>query len=64
MIGILELLIILIFCVPWLIAFIDILRSDFQGHAKMIWLIAVILVPFLGAMAYFIIGRKQKIKNE
>jgi hypothetical protein len=64
MIGILELLIILIFCVPWLIAFIDILRNDFQGHAKMIWLIAVILVPFLGAMAYFIMGRKQKIKKE
>lgn len=64
MIGIFELLIIVVFCLPWLIAFIDILRSDFQGHAKMMWLIIVVLVPFLGALAYLIMGRKQKIKKE
>ncbi|MEW6741098.1 MAG: PLDc N-terminal domain-containing protein [Nitrospirota bacterium] len=28
-----------------------------------IWLLAVIFVPLIGSIAYFIIGRKQKIKH-
>lgn len=67
MIGIFELLIIfllVIMVIPWLIALIDILRSDFRNNNKLIWLIAVIFVPFIGAIAYFLIGRKQKKGRE
>ena len=66
MIGIFELLIIflLVMVIPWLIALIDILRSDFDNNNKLIWLTAVIFVPFIGAIAYFLIGRKQKTRKE
>ena len=46
----------------WIIALVDILRSEFSGHNdKLIWVIVVILAPFLGAILYYIIGRRNKI---
>jgi 4-amino-4-deoxy-L-arabinose transferase-like glycosyltransferase len=66
-IGIPELIILLFLLllgIPWIIAFIDILRSDFRDNNKLIWLLAVIFVPFIGLIAYFFIGRKQKIKEK
>ena len=60
--SLLELIILLLLGMfPWIIAFVDILRSDFKGNNKLIWLLAVILVPLIGLIAYFFIGRKQKI---
>jgi hypothetical protein len=66
MIGIYELAVLiflLLIFLPFVIAFIDILRSDFSGNNKIVWLLAVIFVPFIGAVAYLIIGRKQKINT-
>jgi len=60
MIGIYELLLLLIFGVPWIIALVDILRSEFKGNGKIIWLLVVFFLSFVGAIAYFAIGRKQK----
>lgn len=48
--------------IHFIFAFVDILRSEFAGNNKLIWLLSVIFVPFAGSIAYFIIGRKQKIK--
>ena len=64
MIGLPELIILLVLVqgVPWIIAFIDILRNDFAGNNKLIWLLVVIFVPIIGPIAYFFIGRKQKTK--
>jgi len=64
-IGIYELVIMLFFLgfIPFIFAFVDILRSDFEGNNKLIWLLAVIFVPLIGSIAYFIIGRKQKVKT-
>ena len=64
-IGLPELIVLFVlFVVPiWLIAFVDILRSEFTGSNKIVWLLAVILVPFIGPIAYFFIGRKQKAKK-
>jgi hypothetical protein len=42
------------------IAFIDILRSDFEGNNKLIWLLVVIFVPFIGPIAYFFHWSKTK----
>lgn len=66
MIGIMELIVLLVvFCVPlFLIALVDILRSDFKGNDKLIWLIVVIFVPVLGPICYLFIGRKQKIRDK
>jgi len=66
MIGIYELAVLiflLLIFLPFVMAFIDILRSDFSGNNKIVWLLAVIFVPLIGAVAYLIIGRKQKINT-
>lgn len=45
-----------------LIALIDILRNEFTGSNKIVWVIVVLLFPFLGAILYFLIGSGQKIR--
>ena len=49
-------LIITIYCL------LDITRSNFQDSSnKIIWAIIVLLAPVIGALAYLVWGRKQKI---
>jgi hypothetical protein len=62
-IGVFEIIILVLLfgVIPWLFAFVDILKNDFKGNDKLVWLLAVIFVPFFGFTAYFFIGRKQKI---
>ncbi|MBM4351004.1 MAG: hypothetical protein FJ106_14095, partial [Deltaproteobacteria bacterium] len=51
-IGLPELAWIILFVVflPFVIAFIDILKSDYEGNNKLIWLLAVIFVPLIGSI--------------
>lgn len=49
--------------IPTLIALIDILKSDFKGNNKVVWLLVVLFINFFGAILYFLIGRQQKIKS-
>ena len=60
-IGAPQLILILFVVMPTIIALIDILRNEFSGNNKIIWLLVVLLGCFLGALLYFIIGRKQKL---
>jgi hypothetical protein len=53
---------ILVFILP-LIALVDILKNNFEGDSKLIWVIVVIFLPIMGSILYFLIGRNQKIKN-
>jgi hypothetical protein len=47
----------------WVFALIDILRNEFKGqNEKLIWVLIIIFVPLLGAILYFVIGRKNRIK--
>jgi Phospholipase_D-nuclease N-terminal len=48
----------------WLWVLIDILKSEFTGSNKIVWLLAVILLPLLGAVLYWFIGREQKVTDE
>jgi hypothetical protein len=48
----------------WLWVLIDIMKSEFTGSNKIVWLVAVILLPLLGAVLYWFIGREQKIREE
>lgn len=60
-IGLPELLVMLLLLgLPGLVALYDILRSDFVGNNKTIWVIVVILLPLVGTMFYLLIGRRQK----
>jgi hypothetical protein len=47
----------------WLWALIDILKNEFTGDNKILWVLVVILVPLIGFILYFFIGRDQKIKT-
>ena len=61
--GLIELIMILFLIgfIPFIIAFIDILKNEFEGYNKLIWLLAVLFAPLIGSIAYFIIGKKQRI---
>jgi phospholipase D-like protein len=47
----------------WLVALVDILRSDFEGNDKIVWILVVIIFPFIGSILYFAIGRSRKIRR-
>ena len=43
-------------------ALIDILKNEFDPHQnKLIWVLVVLLMPFLGGILYFAIGQRNKI---
>lgn len=49
----------------FLAAFIDVLRSDFiDSTAKLMWVLVILLVPFLGSIIYFMIGGKHKALSD
>ncbi len=41
------------FFLPWIIALVDIVRSEFLGSNKIVWVIIVLLLPIVGAILYF-----------
>jgi hypothetical protein len=47
--------------IAWLVSLVDILRSEFTGNNKLVWLVAVTLFPLVGPVLYHFIGRGQKI---
>ncbi|MBA3031404.1 MAG: hypothetical protein FP816_21675 [Desulfobacteraceae bacterium] len=44
-------------------ALVSVLRSEFTGYNKLIWLLVVLLVPVIGSLLYFFMGRKQRIQK-
>ncbi|MBF8149433.1 PLDc N-terminal domain-containing protein [Winogradskyella sp. F6397] len=58
---ILILITVFIIIIPTVIALIDILKNEFSGNNKIAWVLVVLLGNVLGALLYFIIGRKQKL---
>jgi hypothetical protein len=41
---------------------IDILKHEFTGYNKIIWILVLIFFPVLGALLYLVFGRSQRIK--
>ncbi len=58
----LVLLVGLILLILPMISLIDILRSQFGGNDKLIWVMVVLFLPLIGSLLYFLIGTKQKIQ--
>lgn len=61
--GLAELMVLLVLIAVvgfWLWVIIDILCNEFTGYNKIIWLLAVLLAPPIGASVYFLFGRRQK----
>lgn len=66
-IGPQEIIIVLLFSLVLLIlpilALIDIVRNEFEGNNKIVWVLIVIFFNLIGSILYFLIGRKQKVQN-
>jgi phospholipase D-like protein len=60
---IIILIFVLLGIIPTIIALIDILKSKFNGNDKISWILVVLFFNLIGAILYFVIGRKQKIKS-
>lgn len=44
----------------WLVELVDVLRRRFPNPTvKLIWVLVVIFTHFVGALVYYIVGRKQ-----
>ena len=54
------LVILFIFLFP-LLALLNVLMNDFQGNEKIMWVLIIIFLPFLGSLLYFLIGRDKRI---
>ena len=44
-----------------IICLISILKHEFKNNDKLIWVIIVIFIPFLGSLLYLLIGRKNRL---
>ena len=42
-------------------ALVDVLQGQFRNNDKLIWVLVVLLAGPLGAILYYVIGRKQKL---
>ena len=45
-----------------ILALIDILRSDFMGNNKIMWVLIILFMNIIGSILYFLIGKNQKIQ--
>jgi len=44
-----------------IIALVDIVRNDFRGNNKIVWVLIVIFFNVFGSIIYFALGKKQRI---
>ena len=51
-----------IFLFP-LVALISALMIEFHGNDKIIWVLLIIFLPFVGSLLYFLIGRDRRINR-
>ena len=42
-----------------IIAIVDALRSTMDSTKKLLWIVVIIVLPILGMILYFVIGRKK-----
>lgn len=58
-----ELILILAIVALPIVALVDIVKSNFEGNNKIVWVLVVCFFNILGAILYFIIGKNQKISQ-
>lgn len=58
----LLILLLFVFLLP-LIALIDVVRNEFEGNNKIVWVLVIIFFNILGTLLYFAIGRGQRVKS-
>lgn len=60
-IGPWQIILLLLFFILPIIALIDVIKSEFEGNNKLIWVLVILFFNFIGSILYFIIGAKQKV---
>ncbi len=55
--GIVALIVGLILLAIWIWAIVDILKRPMSGLMKILWILLVISLPFIGVLLYLFIGR-------
>ncbi|WP_276485052.1 PLD nuclease N-terminal domain-containing protein [Paraflavitalea pollutisoli] len=46
----------------WIWALVDIVNARFRDDiTKIVWVLIVIFIPFVGTILYYLIGRQQKL---
>jgi len=59
----LTLFIILFIILLPILALISVLMNEFQGNDKIMWVLIIIFLPFLGSVLYFLVGRDRRINR-
>ena len=63
MFGAAELILIATIALP-IVAIVNIARSNFkEENTKLMWILIVLLLPIVGTILYFVIGRGQKVST-
>jgi len=62
-IGAWQILLVLFVLILPLMALISALKNQFDGNDKIIWVLLIIILPILGALLYFMIGRGKRINQ-
>ncbi len=44
-----------------IVAIVDVLRSSLSGTKKLLWAALIIIVPVVGFILYFLLGRPEKL---
>lgn len=64
MVGPWQVLILLVGLLLPIIALVDVIRSNFKGsNDKLIWVLVILFLNIFGALLYFLIGTRQKLKK-
>lgn len=51
-----------VFVLP-VIALIHMLRNNFKGRHRLVWVLIIVFLPLFGAIIYFIMGKRYRIEN-
>ena len=58
-----HLAIVLPMAVLFLFALIDALRVDIDGSKRVSWVFVIVLLPVVGAVAWFLVGRRSALRS-
>ena len=47
-----------------ILALISILKSEFKGNDKLIWVLVTLFLPFFGSILYFTLGRSNRLNKK
>ena len=53
----------ILFLSLFLYCLIDILNNKFKDNEKVVWVVLVVLLPFIGSVLYLLIGRNHKLNK-